>query len=150
MNLWSHRFSQNTNETLSGSLPCVKVSKSWKQIMMSLILPKNKRNTPRIVSLVSFIRFLEESGTSKFAFEIYWPLLRAEILTMFCSYFGRNNDSINSFWNELTFTVKNCANSNEVSAFWTENKWTSWRFALLFYVPVHNGVNYSIKSQFCL
>ena len=47
-------------------------------------------------------------------------------------------------------TVKNCANSNEVSAFWTENKWTSWRFALLFYVPVHNGVNYSMKSRFFL
>ena len=47
-------------------------------------------------------------------------------------------------------TVKNCANSNEVSAFWTENKWTSWRFALLFFVPVHNGVNYSMKSWFFL
>ena len=31
-------------------------------------------------------------------------LHRAEILTIFCSYFGRNDDSINSFWNCLTFT----------------------------------------------
>ena len=27
----------------------------------------------------------------------------AEILTIFCSYFGRNDDFINSFWNCLTF-----------------------------------------------
>ena len=53
MNLWSHRFSQNTNEKLSGFLPCV---------------------------------------------------VRAEILTIFCSYFGRNDDLINSFWNCLTFS----------------------------------------------
>ena len=52
MNLWSHRFSQNTNEKLSGFLPCE---------------------------------------------------VRAEILTIFCSYFGRNDDFTNSFWNELTF-----------------------------------------------
>ena len=29
--------------------------------------------------------------------------MRAEILTFFCSYFGRNDDFINSFWNLLTF-----------------------------------------------
>ena len=52
MNLWSHRFSQNTNEKLSRFLP---------------------------------------------------SLHRAEILTIFCSYFGRNDDFINSFWNWLTF-----------------------------------------------
>ena len=44
MNLWSHRFSQNTNS-----------------------------------------------------------VVRAEILTIFCSYFGRNDDFINLFWNCLTF-----------------------------------------------
>ena len=31
-------------------------------------------------------------------------LHRAEILTIFCSYFGRNDDFINLFWNLLTFT----------------------------------------------
>ena len=31
-------------------------------------------------------------------------LHRAEILTIFCSYFGRNDDFINSLWNCLTFT----------------------------------------------
>ena len=29
--------------------------------------------------------------------------VRAEILTIFCSYFGRNDDFINSFWSLLTF-----------------------------------------------
>ena len=53
MNLWSHRFSQNTNKKLSGFLP---------------------------------------------------SLHRAEILTIFRSYFGRNDDFINSFWSLLTFT----------------------------------------------
>ena len=52
MNLWSHCFSQNMNEKLSGFLPCI---------------------------------------------------VRAEILAIFCSYFGRNDDFINSFWNCLTF-----------------------------------------------
>ena len=31
------------------------------------------------------------------------PHYRAEILTIFGSYFGRNDDFINSFWNLLTF-----------------------------------------------
>ena len=30
---------------------------------------------------------------------------RAEIPTIFCSYFGRNDDSINLFWNLLTFSL---------------------------------------------
>ena len=42
----------------------LKVSKSWKQIMMSLILPKNEQITLRIVSWVCFVRVLEESKTS--------------------------------------------------------------------------------------
>ena len=48
MNLWSHRFSQNTNDKLSRFLP---------------------------------------------------SLHRAEILTIFCSYLGRNDDFINSLYN---------------------------------------------------
>ena len=47
MNLWSHRFSQNTNEKLLRFLPCT---------------------------------------------------VRAEILFVSCSYFGRNDDFISSFW----------------------------------------------------
>ena len=54
MNLWSHRFSKNTNKKLSRFLP---------------------------------------------------SLYRAEILTIFCLYFGRNDDFINSFWNCLTCWV---------------------------------------------
>ena len=34
------------------------------------------------------------------------PHYRSEILTIFCSYFGRNDDFINSFWNLLTFTSR--------------------------------------------
>ena len=52
----------------------LKVSKSRKQIMKSRILPKNERNSLKILSWVCFDRFLEESKTSSFAFEIYWPL----------------------------------------------------------------------------
>ena len=55
MNLWSHHFSQDMNEKVSGFLPCV---------------------------------------------------VRAEILTILCSYFGRNDDFINSSWNCLTFRYK--------------------------------------------
>ena len=35
-------------------------------------------------------------------------VVRAEILTIFCSYFGRNDDFINSFWNWLTFSKEDC------------------------------------------
>ena len=45
----------------------LKVSKSRKQIMASSILPKNERNSLRILSWVCFVRFLEESRTSQFA-----------------------------------------------------------------------------------
>ena len=60
VNLWSHRFSKNTNKKLSGFLPCVVCT-----------------------------------------------IVRAEILTIFCSYFGRNDGFTNSFWNLLTFSVSN-------------------------------------------
>ena len=36
----------------------------------------------------------------------FCPHYTAEILTIFRSYFGRNDDFINSFWNSLTFTTK--------------------------------------------
>ena len=52
----------------------LKVSKSRKQIVKSRILPKKEQNTLRILSKVRFVHFLEESKTSWFAFEIYWPL----------------------------------------------------------------------------
>ena len=43
-------------------------------------------------------------------------VVRAEILTMFCSYFGRNDDFINPFWNWLTFRV--CGVSRKKVACW--------------------------------
>ena len=42
----------------------IKVSKSQKQIMVSLILPKNIRNSLRILSWVCFIRCIKESKAS--------------------------------------------------------------------------------------
>ena len=57
MNLWSHRFSQNTIQILWGFLPCTV------------------------------------------------PHYRAEILTIFGSYFGRHDDLKNLFWNLLTFST---------------------------------------------
>ena len=56
----------------------LKVSKSWKKIMASWILQKNQQNSlswaPSVLRIVSFVRFLEESRTPYFFFEIYWPL----------------------------------------------------------------------------
>ena len=52
MNLWSHRFSKNTNKKLSGSLPCV----------------------VRAKILTIFIGILGETMTSWIHSEIYWPL----------------------------------------------------------------------------
>ena len=59
----------------------LKVSKFQNEFMMSSFLPKNER------------------------FFFIWPLFRgrAEILKKNCSFFGRNDDIINSFWNLLTF-----------------------------------------------
>ena len=41
--------------------------------------------------------------------ELLPSLHRAEILTIFRLYFGRNDDFINSFWNCLTFSIYNPA-----------------------------------------
>ena len=41
---------------------------------------KNEPNILRILSWVWFVRSLEESKTSRFAFEIYWPLVNKKIL----------------------------------------------------------------------
>ena len=53
----------------------VKVSKSQNKFMKSSFLPKNERNIARISALT----------------------FRAEILAIFCSFFGRNDDFINLF-----------------------------------------------------
>ena len=54
--------------------------------MKSSFLPKYERKIVRISALLSMAQY------------------RAEILTIFGSYFGRNDDFKNSFWNLLTFT----------------------------------------------
>ena len=63
----------------------LKVSKFQNEFMKSSFLPKYERNIVRISTLCSV------------------PYYRAEILTIFCWYFGRNDDFINSFWDLLTF-----------------------------------------------
>ena len=63
----------------------LKVSNSWKQIIISLILPKNERNSLRILSWACFVPFLEDPGNSWFAFEICWPLIVALFKTTMCT-----------------------------------------------------------------
>ena len=62
------------------------VSKFQNEFMKTSFLPKYE---PK------FVRILPCSVTQ----------YRAEILTIFCSYFGRNDDFKNSFWNLVTFSV---------------------------------------------
>ena len=62
----------------------IKVSTFQNEFMKLSFLPKYEPNIVRIAAL-------------------YVPHHRAEILTIFGSYFGRNDDFINSFWNLLTF-----------------------------------------------
>ena len=52
----------------------LKVGKSRKQIMMSLMFPRNKEtHSGYYPECVRF--FLEDSGTSEFAFEIYFAAM---------------------------------------------------------------------------
>ena len=101
MDLWSHHFSQNTNEILSGFLPCSS---------------------------------------------------RTEILTIFCSYFGRNDDFINSFWNLLTFSK--IAFCFELLLSWEDSKQHSILLASQkifaherFYSKILFGFEYRIKKD---
>ena len=63
------------------SFNLIKVSKSQNKFIKSSFLPKNERIIARISALN----------------------VRAEILAIFCSFFGRNNDLIHLFWDLLTF-----------------------------------------------
>ena len=56
--------------------------------MKSSFLPKYEQKFVRISAMCSVC-------------EVHYM---AEILKFFCSYFGRNDDFVNSFWNLLTFT----------------------------------------------
>jgi hypothetical protein len=47
---------------------------------------------------------------------------RAEILTIFCSYFRRNVDFINSFWNLLTFIAGISQKNPDQSEFGPKNE----------------------------
>ena len=63
----------------------LKVSKFQNEFMKLSFLPKYE---PKIVRISA------------------WAQYRAEIFTMFGSYFGRNDNFINSFWNLLTFSCR--------------------------------------------
>ena len=62
----------------------LKVSKFQNEFMKSSFLPKYERKIVRISARLSVAQY------------------RVEILTIFHSYFGRNNKFLNSFWNLLT------------------------------------------------
>ena len=71
---------------LQNHVVVVKVSKFQNEFMKPSFLPKYEQKNIRISALTT-------------------PSLQvAEILTIFCSYFGRNDGFINSFWNLLTFS----------------------------------------------
>ena len=59
---------------------CLKVSRFWKQLIVSWILARNKRNllcwALFLLRIVNFICFLEESRRPYSTFEIYLPLSR--------------------------------------------------------------------------
>ena len=73
--------------TLPGPFPVsswsLKVSKSRKQKYFFSILPKNEQKTFALVGRSNFdkyfVRFLGESKTSIFPFEIHWPLALGNI-----------------------------------------------------------------------
>ena len=58
------------NHNFTSFFPCLKVSKSRKQIMVPWILPKNERNslswTPSVLRIVSSVHFLEKSRVTIF------------------------------------------------------------------------------------
>ena len=100
-----------------GFSPTLKVSKFQNEFMISSFLPKNELNFLRISALA----FKKCSNQKNFTIQLcqiapnfrykvplfFWSDLflegRAEILKKFRSFFGRNDDVINSFWNLLTF-----------------------------------------------
>ena len=73
------------SEIMFWTCTLLKVSKSQNKFMKSLVLPKNERNIARISALT----------------------FRAEILAIFRSFFGSNDDFINLFWDLLAFRI-NC------------------------------------------
>ena len=81
--LFKLKQQQKTSEYILILVPRLKVSKSQNKFMKSSFLPKNKRNIARISALN----------------------VRAEILAIFRSFFGRNDDFINLFWDLLTFSM---------------------------------------------
>ena len=61
-------------------------------------------------SLVKVRQFQNEFMNTNEKLSAFLPYVgRAEILTIFCSYFGKNNDFINSFWNWLTSITFFCS-----------------------------------------
>ena len=72
---------------------------------------------------------------------------RAEILTIFCSYFGRNDDCINSFWNLLTFSMHFVFSHSLISSgvmcrhdsFWHSKHGVCWQRAKLLDKITCNG-----------
>ena len=55
------------------------------------------------ILILKVSKFQNEFMKSSFLPKYERKIVKAEILTIFHSYFGRNDDFINSFWNLLTF-----------------------------------------------
>ena len=103
----------------------LKVSKFQNEFIKSSFLPKYEPNIVMISALHCIV-----------------PHYRAEILTIFGSYFGRNDDFINSFWNFLTFASLLCEVELQSGCSWIKpniyrfNRWRwqhlSEKFRMLF------------------
>ena len=78
---FSYENCKNVSSTDVRTIFLVKVSKSQNKLMKSSFSPKNERNIARISTLN----------------------VRAEILAIFCLFFGKNDDLIILFWDLLTF-----------------------------------------------
>ena len=91
MNLCGHCFSQNANQKLQGFLPY-----QTKRIVAKKTAYNHQKITKR---------------------KCYDPCLygRAEILVIIGLHFGRNDDLINSFWIELTFSVTSLFGAHQVN-----------------------------------
>ena len=100
-------------------------------------------------------QLISERNWSHRRFLPSYILLRAEILTIFCSYFGRTDNFINSFWNLLTFTSLCCISCTwkrmcvSTIVLWPWDKiflLESWNVIVSTYLPCN--VDYLFKMTF--
>ena len=127
MNLWCHCFSQNANQKFREFLP-YQTNKHRSQKKLPTL---TKKSPPK---------------------KCCDPCLfgKAEILVIFGLHFGRNNDLINSFWIQLTFTMFCDMKGPFTVKLWPFNFLVSSLFMSSCHAPVpwnverkQNGLNFS-------